>query len=59
MKQIEYTWEDTHKRLDEGDPKLLVKRFSDAHPLVVDYKYKTKTDDMTKEDFHPVKHVKL
>ncbi|KAG2443533.1 hypothetical protein HXX76_001885 [Chlamydomonas incerta] len=57
--EIEYTWEDQHKRLDEGDPKLLVKRFSEIHPLVVDYKYKTKTDDMTKEDFHPVKHAKL
>lgn len=57
--EAEYTWNDQNTFKHEGAPQVLVKRFDDTHPLKVDYHYKTKTDDMTREDFHPVKHVKL
>ncbi|KAG2453177.1 hypothetical protein HYH02_002501 [Chlamydomonas schloesseri] len=57
--EAEYTWGEQNKRLNEPTPPSRVKHFSDAHPLVVDYKYKSKTEDHTKEDFHPIKHVKI
>ncbi|KXZ47349.1 hypothetical protein GPECTOR_36g72 [Gonium pectorale] len=57
--EVEYTYDDMNKRLNEGAPQILIRHFDDANPLVIDYKYKTKTDDMTREDFHPIKHVKL
>ncbi|PNH09480.1 Glutaredoxin-C6 [Tetrabaena socialis] len=57
--EAEYTHEEMNRRLNEGAPQILVKSFDDAHPLKVDYKYKNKTEEMTREDFHLIKHVKL
>ncbi|KAG2497195.1 hypothetical protein HYH03_004784 [Edaphochlamys debaryana] len=57
--ETEYTYDFFNKRLNEGDPPMLAKRFNSEYPVKVDYKYKAKTDDMTKEDFHPIKHVKI
>mmetsp|Transcript_38079 Transcript_38079/g.84818 ORF Transcript_38079/g.84818 Transcript_38079/m.84818 type:complete len:945 (+) Transcript_38079:211-3045(+) len=58
--EVEYTWEDMNKRLNEGPAERHVKhRLDSDHPLRIDYKYKAKTDDQTKEDFHIIKHVKI
>lgn len=48
-----------NKWLNEGPPAERAFHFDDAHPTEVDYRYKAKTDDMTKEDFHIIKHVKM
>lgn len=57
--EAEYTWNENNKRLNEGEPQKRSKPFDPEQPTAVDLAYKAKTDDMTREDFSPVKHVKI
>ncbi|KAG1668505.1 hypothetical protein FOA52_012099 [Chlamydomonas sp. UWO 241] len=58
--EVAYTYEEMNKRINDPEPtRKTVHLIGKDTPLSIDYKYKTKTDDFTKEDFNIIKHVKI
>lgn len=56
--EIIYTWEDRNRRLNEPKPETVVRTYNNSKQhSATDLKYKLKTDTMTWEDFHPIKHI--
>ena len=45
------------KRLNEGEPEHISAPTPGHAPSPIDLQYKVKTDEMTREDFHLVKHI--
>ncbi|CAD7704182.1 unnamed protein product, partial [Ostreobium quekettii] len=58
--ELAASWAHFNERLNEGVPEKHSKVFSTrGHPSTIDLSYKVKTDAMTREDFHPFKHVQI
>eukprot|EP00798_Chlamydomonas_sp_ICE-L_P003361 gene3361-13392_t len=58
--ELQYTWEEMNIRKNEPEPTKHTRHLLDKdHPLSIDYKYKAKTDEWTREDIHMIKHVKI
>ena len=60
LPQVEYTYDFNFKRLHLPPPqRRTMHLLGEATPLAIDYKYKDKSDDHTRDDFHILKHVKI
>lgn len=58
--EADYTWHDVNKRLGEARPDATTKTFGGGKQATsIDYRYKAKTVDMTREDFEVVRHTKV
>mmetsp|Transcript_13654 Transcript_13654/g.43079 ORF Transcript_13654/g.43079 Transcript_13654/m.43079 type:complete len:611 (-) Transcript_13654:65-1897(-) len=52
-------WDDANASLGEGPPAVRSVPAPGCLPTAIDLTYKVKTDDMTREDFHPIKHTPI
>jgi hypothetical protein len=52
-----YTWNYMFTRLREGKPEHISAPTPGHAPSPIDLQYKVKTDEMTREDFHLIKHI--